>query len=213
MEQYDSGWRPWPVVWSAVILGALSALAVGLVIGLIGFAVGAHEVSKAATWKNVRLITLIFNISGAFFAFVVGGWVAARIAGFRRAESGRAPRGDRVVGHASDPDAARGHGYARQLWRVAGIAGRLSRHADRGFLGDRYGGGHAQYCAVESDRRAGWPDGQRDRWMDGLRRADDAEVLPASRPGPARGDAHPAHRLATCGLRSRGPWRRSRESR
>src|SRR2546426_4475731 len=86
MEQYDSGWRPWPVVWSAVILGALSALAVGLVIGLIGFWVGAHEVSKAATWKNVRLITLIFNIGGAFFAFVVGGWVAARIAGFRRAE-------------------------------------------------------------------------------------------------------------------------------
>src|SRR5881409_2040017 len=86
MEQYDSGWRPWPVVWSAVIVGALSALAVGLVIGLIGFAVGAHEVSKAATWKNVRLITLIFNIGGAFFAFVVGGWVAARIAGFRRAE-------------------------------------------------------------------------------------------------------------------------------
>jgi len=86
MEQYDSGWRPWPVVWSAVIVGALSALAVGLVIGLIGFSVGAHEVSKAATWKNVRLITLIFYIGGAFFAFVVGGWVAARIAGFRRAE-------------------------------------------------------------------------------------------------------------------------------
>jgi len=74
------------VAWSAVIVGALGALAVGLVIGLIGFAVGAHEVSKAATWKNVRLITLIFNIGGAFFAFVVGGWVAARIGGFRRAE-------------------------------------------------------------------------------------------------------------------------------
>src|SRR5215510_14821830 len=86
MEPYDSGWRPWPVAWSAVIVGALGALAVGLVIGLIGFAVGAHEISKAATWKNVRLITLIFNIGGAFFAFVVGGWVAARIAGFRRAE-------------------------------------------------------------------------------------------------------------------------------
>src|SRR5215510_9561888 len=85
MEPYDSGWRPWPVAWSAVIVGALGALAVGHIIGLIGFAVGAHEVSKAATWKNVRLITLIFNV-GAFFAFVVGGWVAARIAGIRRAE-------------------------------------------------------------------------------------------------------------------------------
>ncbi len=86
MEQYDSGWRPWPVVWSAVVVGALAALAVGLIIGLIGFAVGAHEVSKAASWKGVRMITLIFNVGGAFFAFVVGGWVAARIAGFRRAE-------------------------------------------------------------------------------------------------------------------------------
>src|SRR5206468_932676 len=85
-KEHDLCWRPWPVVWSAVIVGALSALAVGLVIGVIGFSVGAHEVSKAATWKNVRLITLIFNIGGAFFAFVVGGWVAARIAGFRRAE-------------------------------------------------------------------------------------------------------------------------------
>ena len=28
----------------------------------------------------------IFNICGAFFAFVVGGWIAARIAGLRRAE-------------------------------------------------------------------------------------------------------------------------------
>ena len=74
------------MAWSAVIVGALAALAVGLVIGLIGFAVGAHEVSKAATWKNVRFIALIFNVGGAFFAFVVGGWVAARIAGFRRAE-------------------------------------------------------------------------------------------------------------------------------
>ena len=86
MEHYDSTWRPWPVVWSAVFVGALSALAVGLIIGLIGFAVGAHEVSKAATWKNVRMITLIFNVGGAFFSFVAGGWVAARIADFRRAE-------------------------------------------------------------------------------------------------------------------------------
>src|SRR5437667_85799 len=62
------------------------ALAAGVVIGLTGFAVGGHEVSTAATWKNVRLITLIFNISGACFAFVVGGWVAVRIAGFRRAD-------------------------------------------------------------------------------------------------------------------------------
>jgi hypothetical protein len=86
MTDYDN-WRPWPI-WSAVWVGALAAIAVGLTIGLIGFAVGAHELTapRFTTWKNVRLITSIFNIAGAFFAFVVGGWVAARIAGLRRAE-------------------------------------------------------------------------------------------------------------------------------
>ncbi|HEU5321465.1 MAG TPA: hypothetical protein VFX28_11720, partial [Methylomirabilota bacterium] len=75
--------------WSAVWVGALAALAVGLVIGLFGFAIGAHQLAapRIATWKDVRLVTIAFNIAGAFFAFVVGGWVAARIAGLRRAET------------------------------------------------------------------------------------------------------------------------------
>jgi hypothetical protein len=38
------------------------------------------------TFRNARLITTIFSVAGAFFAFVVGGWVAARIVGARRAE-------------------------------------------------------------------------------------------------------------------------------
>ncbi len=86
MADYEN-WRPWPI-WSAVWIGALAAIAVGLVIGLIGFAVGAHELAapRFTTWKNVRILTTIFNIGGSFFAFVVGGWVAARIAGLRRAE-------------------------------------------------------------------------------------------------------------------------------
>jgi len=83
----ESGWRPWPV-WSAVWVGALSALAVGLIIGLIGYAIGAHQLTapRTTTFRNVRLITTIFSVGGAFFAFVVGGWVAARIVGARRAE-------------------------------------------------------------------------------------------------------------------------------
>jgi hypothetical protein len=86
MADYEN-WRPWPI-WSAVVVGALAALAVGLVIGLIGYAIGAHRLAgpRVTTWSDVRLITTIFNVGGAFFAFVVGGWVAARIAGFRRAE-------------------------------------------------------------------------------------------------------------------------------
>jgi hypothetical protein len=84
----ESGWRPWPV-WSAVWVGALSALAVGLVIGLIGYAIGAHQLTapRSMTFRNVSLLTTIFSVAGAFFAFVVGGWVAARIIGARRAET------------------------------------------------------------------------------------------------------------------------------
>jgi hypothetical protein len=86
-RDFEAGWRPWPV-WSAVWVGALSALAVGLIIGLIGYAVGAHQLAgpRAMTFKNIRLVTMLFNVAGAFFAFVVGGWAAARIAGVRRAE-------------------------------------------------------------------------------------------------------------------------------
>ena len=58
----------------------------GLIIGLIGFAVGAHDVARYVDWKKVHLITLVFSICGAFFAFAAGGWAAARIAGIRRSE-------------------------------------------------------------------------------------------------------------------------------
>jgi hypothetical protein len=79
-------WTRWPVAWSAIWVGALTALAVGLIIGLLGFALGAHEVSRTVDWGKLRLIGLLFSVGGAFFAFVAGGWVAARIAGIRRSE-------------------------------------------------------------------------------------------------------------------------------
>jgi len=77
----------WPVSWSGIWVGTLAALAVALIIGLIGTAVGAHETSRYVDWKKVRLIGLVFSVGGAFFAFVVGGWVAARIPGITRSES------------------------------------------------------------------------------------------------------------------------------
>jgi hypothetical protein len=86
MDSHRSEWTEWPVAWSAIWVGALTALAVGLIIGLLGFALGAHEVSRYVDWKKVRMVTVIFSIGGAFFAFVVGGWTAARIAGIRRSE-------------------------------------------------------------------------------------------------------------------------------
>jgi hypothetical protein len=81
-----SEWTAWPVAWSAVWVGALTALAVGLIIGLLGFALGANEAARYVDWKKLRLISAIFSVGGAFFAFVAGGWAAARIAGIRRSE-------------------------------------------------------------------------------------------------------------------------------
>ena len=86
MDPHDSEWTAWPVAWSAIWVGTLTALAVGLLIGLVGFAVGAQEVSRYVDWKKLHLLSLIFSVGGAFFAFVAGGWVAARIAGRRRSE-------------------------------------------------------------------------------------------------------------------------------
>ena len=83
---YSLEWRAWPVAWSGVWVGALAALSVGLIIGLIGFAIGAHESSRLMKWSSVKFITLVFNVCGAFFAFVVGGWAATRVAGIRRSE-------------------------------------------------------------------------------------------------------------------------------
>jgi hypothetical protein len=86
MEDHETSWRSWPVAWSAVWVGTLAALALALLIGLIGFAVGAHEVTRFVDWKKVRFTSVVFSIGGAFFSFVVGGWAAARVAGIRRSE-------------------------------------------------------------------------------------------------------------------------------
>jgi hypothetical protein len=86
MATRESEWIRWPVAWTAIWVGALTALAVGLIIGLLGFAVGANEAAGSVDWKKLRLISAIFAVGGAFFAFVAGGWTAARIAGIRRSE-------------------------------------------------------------------------------------------------------------------------------
>ncbi|CAN5894123.1 hypothetical protein BH24GEM1_BH24GEM1_25610 [soil metagenome] len=86
MASRESEWTAWPIAWSAVWVGALTALTVGLLIGLVGFAIGANEAAGSVDWKTLRLLTLVFSIGGAFFAFVAGGWAAAKIAGLRRSE-------------------------------------------------------------------------------------------------------------------------------
>jgi hypothetical protein len=85
----EDTWRAWPVSWSAVWVGTLTAIAVLVVFGLIGMAVGAHLIgpsSRILSWQEFGLLALAFSVGGAFFSFVAGGWVAARVAGIRRAE-------------------------------------------------------------------------------------------------------------------------------
>jgi hypothetical protein len=79
----------WPVSWSAIWVGALAALAVALLISLAGLALGAQIVGpgeRIANWHRVNFGGIVWAICGAFFSFVVGGWVAARIGGFVRSE-------------------------------------------------------------------------------------------------------------------------------
>jgi hypothetical protein len=80
----------WPINWSAIWVGVLAALALALIISLIGAALGAHQLGpagKIAKWSDVGIGALIFAVCGAFFSFVVGGWVAGKINGFRHAET------------------------------------------------------------------------------------------------------------------------------
>jgi hypothetical protein len=79
--------KAWPVYWSAIWAGALTAFALALMFGLIGTALGAHQVGKKiVNLHDLSFWGLVFSVAGAFFSFVAGGWVASSIAGFRRAE-------------------------------------------------------------------------------------------------------------------------------
>ncbi len=81
---------PWPIAWSGVWVGALAALAAGLIVGLAGVALGAHVAlpgHRIVRWRDFGIGALVFSVLGAFFSFVIGGWASARVAGARRAET------------------------------------------------------------------------------------------------------------------------------
>jgi len=88
-EQEYERWHHWPVNWSGIFVGALAALAVGMVIGIVVIAVGAHVFDasqrvvdlKKLTWTAVGV-----GICGTFFSFVIGGWIAGKIAGTLKSE-------------------------------------------------------------------------------------------------------------------------------
>ena len=84
--------KVWPVYWSAIWVGTLSALAFALVAGLAGVALGAQIVRPErhlVSWSqsNVHFGGIVWTVCSAFFSFVIGGWVAGRIAGHPRSES------------------------------------------------------------------------------------------------------------------------------
>ncbi|MDQ2951933.1 MAG: hypothetical protein M3R54_06685 [Chloroflexota bacterium] len=67
----------------------MAAIAAAVILGLAGTAIGAHKTGlegRITSWSGVGFASLAFAVISSFFAFVIGGWVAARIAGIRRAE-------------------------------------------------------------------------------------------------------------------------------
>ncbi|HEV8058479.1 MAG TPA: hypothetical protein VGP68_01320 [Gemmataceae bacterium] len=86
--QYEQ-WVHWPVNWTAIWVGALASVAALLVFGLIGIAIGVNAVqpeSRVVDLHKIAIGTLIFSVCAAFFAFVIGGWCAGKVAGILRAE-------------------------------------------------------------------------------------------------------------------------------
>jgi hypothetical protein len=80
----------WPVSWSAIWVGALAALAAGLIIGLVGTAIGAYQVGaegRIVSWRRFQLAALVWSVAGSFFAYVIGGWAAAKVRAEWRAET------------------------------------------------------------------------------------------------------------------------------
>ena len=82
-------WKHWPIHWSGIWVGVLAAFAAAVIIGLIALAVGAHMLRpehRVVDLRKISLVAAAFGIFGTFLAFVIGGWVAGKIAGILRSE-------------------------------------------------------------------------------------------------------------------------------
>jgi len=67
----------------------VAAVAAVVLFGLIGIAIGAHLLGperRIVDYKKVGFGAMAFSVFAAFLSYVVAGWVAASIAGFRRSE-------------------------------------------------------------------------------------------------------------------------------
>jgi hypothetical protein len=82
-------WTAWPVYWTPVIVGALAAVVAVVLFGVIGTAVGSWKAGnegRVTDFSGIGRVAVAYAVFASFFAFVIGGWVTARIAGIRRAE-------------------------------------------------------------------------------------------------------------------------------
>jgi hypothetical protein len=85
----EDSWTAWPVYWTPVIVGALAAVVAVILFGVIGTAVGswrAGNEGRVTDFSGVGRVAVAYAVFASFLAFVIGGWVTARIAGIRRAE-------------------------------------------------------------------------------------------------------------------------------
>jgi hypothetical protein len=85
---WDASWTGWHLSWGSVFVGALAGLVAAVTFSLIALAVGAHKAvdDRVLKWADFGPVTIIFSVLGAFFASLIGAWVAAKMSGARRAE-------------------------------------------------------------------------------------------------------------------------------
>src|SRR5437879_13591317 len=85
----DETWTAWPVYWTPIIVGALASVVAVVLFGVIGTAIGSWKAGnegRVTDFSGVGRVAVAYAVFASFFAFVLGGWVTARIAGIRRAE-------------------------------------------------------------------------------------------------------------------------------
>ena len=85
----EDSWTAWPVYWTPVIVGALAAAVAVVLFGIIGTAVGSWKAGnegRVTDFSGIGRVAVAYAVFASFFAFVIGGWVTARVAGIRRAE-------------------------------------------------------------------------------------------------------------------------------
>jgi hypothetical protein len=85
----EDSWTAWPVYWTPVIVGALASVVAVVLFGVIGTAVGSWKAGaegRVTDFSGIGRAAVAYAVFASFLAFVIGGWVTARIAGIRRAE-------------------------------------------------------------------------------------------------------------------------------